>query len=208
MLPRDLRTVAIGRAHRAPSALGELCLEGLCRSVAAPRRTAPLGAPCGPIVDGAAYHNESCAEGLTCATGADFPWTCIPISEPGERCGACPGPDCATCGASLRCEANVCVPFELPREGDACAGPLGSQGLCAWGTYGLLCEDGLCVTSRGRIGDVCRIPCVEGYCAYSDESPDVQRCLATRLPLGASCSAIDQCENGLCCGGVCIAVHE
>jgi len=98
------------------------------------------------------------------------------------------------------------VSYELPREGEPCRSPGGSAGLCDWGTYGLLCEDGLCITNESRIGDVCRIPCVEGYCGYTDESPDVQRCLATRRPLGESCNAIDECENGLCCDGVCVPV--
>ena len=204
--PRPTSGVACAAGARC--AWDGLCLDGLCRDYTRQRRTAALGAGCGLVVEGATYHHETCADGLACAFAGTSPATCVPIVSLGASCGNCPGPNCTVCGASLRCETNVCVPYALPREGDPCNGPMGRQGLCDNGTYGLLCENGLCVTNEGRIGDVCRIPCVEGYCAYTDDSSDVQRCLATRLPLGAFCGAIDQCENGLCGDGVCVPVPE
>lgn len=187
-----------------PCAWGEGCVEGLCRHHLPPQRTATLGAPCGRTTRGSAFYSEWCVDGLGCAFD---PPACVPVVSLGERCGGCPGPDCELCETSLRCESNVCVPFERVRAGDPCIG--GGQGLCAPNTYGLLCEDGLCVTSEGRIGDVCRIPCIEGYCGYpEDDYSAPSRCLATRRTEGAYCTAIDECENGLCCGGVCVPVPE
>ena len=192
----------------APCAWDQACLDGLCRTLTRGRRTARLGASCGLVVEGETYYSELCVEGATCSVSFSSPSTCVPVVSEGASCGRCPGPDCAVCGTWLRCLANVCVATPLPREGDPCNGPSGVQGFCDSGTYGLVCEEGLCVASQSRIGDVCGIPCAEGYCARPDDTSGPARCMATRRPNGASCTGFDQCENGLCCGGVCVPVPE
>ena len=181
----------------AQCAWGEQCLEALCRAFGGVSR-ADLGESCGDFVDGATYRVAQCEPGFGCLIRP--PSTCVRLSRLGEPCG--------DCDVGLECRDNLCVDDELPREGDPCESPSGFQPLCAWGTFGLLCEDGVCVTSEGRIGDVCRLPCVEGHCAFSIDVPGPSRCMATRLPLGAFCNAVDQCENGLCCDGVCVPLPE
>ena len=179
-------------------ALDEDCFDGICRTRTPNRRTATLGATCGSFVDGETYYFEACVEGAACSFSFTAPSTCIPVVSLGESCGPCPGPDCAGCAVTLVCDANVCAPSRLPREGDPCDSS----------TFGLVCEDGFYETRQTGIGDVCWVPCVEGYCAPSDDSSFPARCMATRRPNGAPCTAIDQCENGLCCNAVCVPVPE
>ena len=188
-----------------PCAWGERCIEGQCRRLGAVR-VAQEGESCRDSPNGETFDAWECAEGSGCAVTSGPPMfeaTCVHAGMLGEPCTV-------SCGPGLLCQSFVCVPIPMPNVGDRCVED-SLSGFCAGRAWGLPCIDGICELSRARLGEACHQTfrrCVEGYCGYSDELTSTPICIAERVAQGAFCIDPDDCEDGLCCGGVCVPVPE
>jgi len=204
--PRLLPGAAcINAPTEVPCAWGERCIESQCRQLGE-IRVANEGESCRDSARGETFDQWRCEEGTRCVVTSSPPMfqsICVRVPALGEPCTV-------SCTLGLTCRDSVCIPFPLPNVGDACM-PEEFRSFCAEGAWGMSCVNGVCALSTARLGEACHRssrPCNEGYCGYSDESTSTSICIAERVAIGESCFDLEQCENGLCCGGVCVPLPE
>lgn len=204
--PRLLPGAAcVGGPTDVPCAWGERCIEDQCRRPGE-IRVARAGESCRESARGETFNRWLCEEGTRCVVTSSRPMfeqTCVRVPALGEPCTA-------YCELGLTCRDFVCTRTPLPNAGDACS-PEDFGGFCADAAWGMPCVDGRCVLSTASLGQACHQsfrPCTEGYCGYSDEPTPTPICIAERLAIGDFCVDLEQCENGLCCGGVCVPLAE
>lgn len=172
------------------------------------RTGAPLGAPCGDLVDDSA--RVACASPFYCRRArvggvrADEGVCAAPLDE-GEPCerrvdacadsGLC-GPACDAAG---QC-ADVCIALLLAREGEPCddAGPICNP------FERQVCVDGRCAPSDPTEGGLCAdqpgARCGDGL--WCDLLEDTGQCRVRRAD-GEPCALDEMCQSGVCDDGVC-----
>ena len=197
--------VCINAPTEVPCTWGERCIEDQCRRLGE-IRVAQEGESCRDSPSGKTFDGWRCAEGSECVVTSSFPMfeqTCVRVRALGEPCTV-------NCGPGLICSDMTCTPFPMPNVGDSCSDDPTFGSFCAGRAWGMPCIDGICQLSNARLGEACHHTfrrCNEGYCAYS-ETGSVPTCVADRVAIGESCFDPEQCENGLCCGGVCVPLPE
>lgn len=179
-----------------PCSDGLVCGEGQCVRVLARDASGTEDAPCNVATRATTgvWTWRDCAEGFGCF-----------LMATGDRCRAIPPCDATSCDAYNTCLDGTCVPV-LPVEGEACRG--GAYGLCAWGTFDLMCNaERRCERSTRRLGALCVpgwAPCLEGVCRQepADGGPYTYRCMPP-AEAGERCSADGDCRSHACCDHVC-----
>jgi hypothetical protein len=180
-----------------PCEVGAFCIDGRCERLTA-FGTARLGERCGWNVEAMGLTLTRCVEsGCRPEAPGISPGICVRLAGLGE--------DCSTdlCATGLSCDEGRCADT-LTRDGSACGEE--DRAWCAWGAFGLACQAGTCVRNPRLRGDPCSdwVRCVEGVCV-----PDAmwnRRCEASlEASVGAECRVHEDCVDGLCCGGVCVA---
>lgn len=142
----------------------------------------------------------SCAADGDCATGnyCDAGGSCVPKLGDGVACA-----EAHECTSGF-CNDGVCCNRSCAGSCETCSASLGAtaDGTCTYqsGTAGdPSCFPYRCPYRRSGCSKNCtEASCVAGYfCNYNTEECQSQR------PLGATCSAYDQCQSGFCTDGVC-----
>ncbi len=164
------------------------------------QKTVALGQPCNSI--------DECAQGICLTT------TCEPYVLDGKPCSVN-----AFCLRGLSCgDDNLCHPVPTPAPGAACKRHLGtSSEACSPSEWCVFATPSAATGTCGVIVGPGPVPCVRPYnapalgCPFgtsmdaaaatnADGVPDSCTC-QPRRPLGAACTAFQQCQNGNCVAG-------
>lgn len=180
------------------------CRQRACEGGACSNALAAAGTPCsedgGRMCDGlgscveCVVHADCVDEALACSAGSCVPVSCMDGVQSGRESAIdCGGPDCPPCGngsacfEDADCQSHFCQPSGAgggePGTCTACSGDADCDPYaCDGGTCLATCaDDGDCASTSYCVGDTC-VP---------------------KRPLGAACTAANQCASGFCADGVC-----